>query len=322
MKMLKNILLFAGAACLGASSAIAAETWAYDSANPENNIKSGDYRPSVEDLTIDVTSGSLTVTGLFENKGSNTVIVGGNTSSAQSSNFFALNTELGNYMQNHGILTFENVNLNMKSLFNENEGSVLYIKGSVFVNSATNDTIETKNGGVMQIESGSSFTSKSSFSIGDKGTLIFKNATSGMLDSQWAFTAKANSRISFELSNASLSAKDSSSAIMKTMFAKSLEGVIELDLSNFVLDGDFVAGQEYTIALVYNSSDQSAVGEFDDTWAVDELNVTNGEFAEFVGYVKDDHNLYVTVRAIPEPAAFAALFGAVAAALAIYRRKA
>lgn len=157
--------------------------------------------------------------------------------------------------------------------------------------------------------------------VGSNGKLSFEKAVSKSYLGTWEFKTSTNSEISLNMGNYSLSAVDSSTAIMETRFAKSLNGIISLDFTSFVLSDDFVAGNEYKIALVYNSSGQNADGQFDSTWNVLSENVTNGKFAEFVSATKDGSLLSVTVRAVPEPSTYAAIFGALALAFVVWRKR-
>lgn len=299
-------------ALLCISSYSFAETWQYDAINPDNNTRAGFVIDS-SDYLIDVSDGTLTVSsGSLENKGDSTVIKGSNTASALSGNVLQIS---GNYMQQHNKLTLQNVTLAGNPIYNENSGSVLSVSGNVKINAA-----ETKNNAVFEILDGAKLES-GTMTVGSNGTFTFENASANQYKSTWEFKTGTNSQIHFNMGNDSLLAASSSSAIMTTNFGKSLNGIISLDFSDFVLGDDFISGNEYTISLVYNSSNQTAAGQFDDTWTVLEENVINGKFAEFVGAQKDGQLLSVTLRAIPEPAFYASAFGFIALALIFLRRR-
>lgn len=311
MKSTKNILFPLCLIVSASISATASETWAFDPVNEENNIKTGDFRPEASDYTIDTVSGILTVTGVFENKGDGTVILGGNTFDEKSPYSFDIK---GSWLQNHAVMTFNNANVNAGQFFNENAGSVLYIDGKSY----TSGRLVTKNGGRLVIKSGAVLAA-GTVVMDANGTLEIERAAAGSLTSGAEFQVAATAALSFGLSNDSL--KDPTAGIMQTVYAKGMNGKIGLDLSDFTLGDDFVKGSEYTIALVYNSSGQTASGQFDDSWTVLEENVANGEFAEFVGAQKTDKYLYVTIAAVPEAGEYAALFGFSALAFAVLRRK-
>ena len=292
-----------------------AETWSYDPDNPENNTKDSEWRPSVTPLTIDVSEGTLTVTGIFENKGTDTTVVGSNTTSALSDYKFSCT---GSYIQNHGVMTLVNANVNSGGLYNENTNSAFYVQG---VSSVYN--MQTKNNAKIVIEDGAKLTSNN-FEVYSNGTMVIENAKANTFTQSWEFKTQTNGLILANFSNDTLACVDKNSAVMNLNFAKTLNADIALDFTDIVLDDEtFIAGNTYKIALVYCKSNQYAAGQFDDSWKVLAENVIESDIAKFAGFEKDNNFLYINLQAVavPEPATFAAVFGALAIAFAAYRRR-
>ena len=98
-------------------------------------------------------------------------------------------------------------------------------------------------------------------------------------------------------------------------------GVLKLDFTNLRWDESW--GDEKTFTLISGDSDTSALND----WVL--LNGT-GDLSEFIGvdggeFSADSKHLYLTIARdslqIPEPSTYAAIFGAIALAFAVYRRR-
>lgn len=98
-------------------------------------------------------------------------------------------------------------------------------------------------------------------------------------------------------------------------------GILKFDFTNLLWDESW--GDEKTFTLISGDSDTSALNE----WVV--ANAT-GELASFEGvdggeFSADSKHLYLTIAKdslqVPEPSAYAAIFGALALAFAAYRRR-
>ncbi len=100
---------------------------------------------------------------------------------------------------------------------------------------------------------------------------------------------------------------------------------ITLDLENFSVDGDFEAGETYVVALIRLTE---ALEPFD----VSNISIANSDkmgetwsLAEGENFFWEDNTLFLKVTSfgssIPEPSTYAAIFGALALAFAVYRRR-
>lgn len=332
--VMKNIKLFIPILSIFAVSAFAQEEtvfdeiWEFDSENEAANTIDGDYTAPYDINTlIDVSNGSLTVTGHFENKGI-TTIKGANTISADGTTTqseYSFNAT-GTNQHNRNQLILENVNINMGNFYNERGGGLnsisplLTVKGYVtFSNNLTTKqygTILISEGAKLEILNGKSFAIENSV-----GTLKFENATKSQFIAPWEFKNQSESVYDFTITNDSLECVDASTAVIQARFVKSLNGKILLDFTNLMLNDDFVAGETYKIALINSYSGEANSGQFDDSWQILAENVLEGEFAKFAGFTKDNNVLYVNIQAVPEPATYAAIFGAIALLIAAYRRK-
>ena len=304
-----------------------AETWSYDPSNPENNVVDGDYSPSGEDLTIDVSAGNLEVLGHFENKGI-TTIKGSNSigadGSLNKSDYKFVMTSTNQHNRNHLIL--ENVTISSGRFYNEMGGGLsvsplLSIRGYVSFDyndlvTKQNGTILVENGAVLEISNGKSFVMENT-----NGRLEFENASSKQMIVPWEFKMDTATEISFGISNDSLACVDASTAVIDALFPKALNGIISLDFSGLALDDDFVAGNTYNVALIHCASGQVADGQFDDSWQILAENVIESDVAKFAGFIKDNEALYVSIAAVPEPSACAAIFASVALLLAAWRKR-
>ena len=93
---------------------------------------------------------------------------------------------------------------------------------------------------------------------------------------------------------------------------------INISLSDFILDDIFVEGQTYEIALIC-SRYYTVKAWMENINLIDDSSV-----ADFVedSLVWKDNAIWVSVTAaVPEPAACAAIFGALALAFAAYRKR-
>ncbi len=296
-----------------------AETWSYDPSNDINNTLEDNLTPTGE-MIIDVTEGSLAVTGHFENKGTvtiqgaNTIDAAGNVT--KSEHVFDISTQ---NQHNRNTLILKNVNIKNGNIYNENGSGNPLMEIHGYVTFSNN--VYTKQNGVVLIKEGARLDSHYFIIENNNGVLRFENATSKQLVNTWEFRNDSTAIYDFNLSNDSLECVDGDTAVVYARFIKTLNGKIELDLTNFVLSEDFVAGETYKIALFNSYSNEVASGQFDDTWKILAENVTNGEFAQFAGYLKEGNVLYAQVKAIPEPSTYAAIFGALALAFVAYRRR-
>ena len=314
-------------ALLCTSVAVYAETWSYDPSNPEANIVNGDYIPTSDNLIIDVSMGNLEVTGHFENKGI-TKIIGSNSigsdGSLNKSGYKFIMTSTNQHNRNQLIL--ENVTISSGTFYNEMGGGLsvsplLSIRGYVsfdYNNLVTkqNGTILVENGAVLEISNGKSFVMENT-----NGRLEFENASSKQMIAPWEFKMQNENQIAFGISNDSLACTDASTAVIEARYPKALKGIISLDFSGLALGDDFVAGNTYNVALIHCTSDQVADGQFDDSWQILAENVIESDVAKFAGFIKDDEALYVSIAAVPEPSACAAIFASVALLLAAWRKR-
>lgn len=304
-----------------------AETWSYDPSNPENNVVNGDYMPTGDDLIIDVSEGNLEVAGHFENKGV-TIIKGSNSIGADGSliksgfSFAAKNTN----SHNRNRLILENVTISSAPFYNEMGGGLsvdplLSIRGYVSFDynhlvTKQNGTILVENGAVLEISNGKNFVMENT-----NGRLEFENASSKQMIATWEFKMDTATEISFGISNDSLACTDASTAVIEARFPKALKGIISLDFSGLALGDNFVAGNTYNVALIHCTSDEIADGQFDDSWQILAENVIESDVAKFVGFIKNDDALYVSIAAVPEPSTCAAMFAALALFIAAYRKR-
>lgn len=99
-------------------------------------------------------------------------------------------------------------------------------------------------------------------------------------------------------------------------------GVIEIDFSG--LKWDTTWGEDHKFTLVTATSGNTLLQDW-----VDTNSASNGNLANIIGaegeFSADNYNLFVTISrdslVIPEPSAYAAIFGAIAIAFAAYRRR-
>ncbi|MBR6389639.1 MAG: PEP-CTERM sorting domain-containing protein [Opitutales bacterium] len=301
-----------------AFSAYAQSVWEYDSENPENNTK--DNWSPTDEWYVDASQGSLTASGHFENKGVIHIVgsnyIDGNGNGVKGSTSFIANS--GNN-HNRNTLILENVDFKTGNFYNENSNHypTVEIKGYV----TNNSNFYTKQTGIFLIDDGAMFAGHTFIIENSAGVVKLANARAKTFVADWEFRTQSESVIDFTFTNDTLECVDASSAAFRTRFAKSLNGKIEIDLTNMVLTDDFVLGETYKIALVNSWSGEHNSGQFDDTWQVLSENVANGQYAEFAGFEKTDTMLYVSIKAIPEPSTCAAIFGALALAFAVCRRR-
>lgn len=242
--------------------------------------------------TITVDSGTITAKSIT--LGNNSTI-NGNINSSSSLTLGAGNTINGNVTANDLII---------------NNGAS--ISGSInYVNSLT-------------VNSGATVVLPSYFH--QKNTITLNNAGTKAIYNDIEYWFDANSTLNIHMGNNSLAAVgDRTKALVTTVYGKAGsemigEGAaINVYLSDFVLDEDFVEGETYKIALIY-SSVSGIAGWLDIINLIDDSAV-----ADFVGgsLVHENNALWVTVQgvAVPEPATYAAIFGALAIAFAAYRRR-
>ncbi len=123
--------------------------------------------------------------------------------------------------------------------------------------------------------------------------------------------------IDISLGNNSLECVDASSAMIKTTYAKTMLGEINISLDDFILSEDFIKGETYTIALIYG---QQALPK---DWLNSITNIEDSTFAEYVeeSLTQDGNLISLQIQAVPEPSSYAAIFAAAALALAALRRR-
>ena len=149
----------------------------------------------------------------------------------------------------------------------------------------------------------------------------FEAAGAAALSNSWEVQVQDSGTILYLLGaeNASLT-QDKSSAIFKAQYFKSVNGIMEVDLSN-------IAGLEegdYWFALLSSAEDISTTSNklldgvpFD--WDT-QLKITDTGGYTYNGWEVANNTLYISVH-VPEPATYAAIFGALALAFAAYRRR-
>lgn len=148
----------------------------------------------------------------------------------------------------------------------------------------------------------------------------FVAADAGALTNSWEVKVQDSGTILYLLGaeNASLT-QDKSSAIFKAQYFKSVNGIMEVDLSN-------IAGLEegdYWFALLSSAEDISTTSNklLDDVpfdWDT-QLKITDTGGYTYNGWEVANNTLYISVH-VPEPATYAAIFGALALAFAAYRK--
>ncbi len=93
-------------------------------------------------------------------------------------------------------------------------------------------------------------------------------------------------------------------------------GVVLVDLTNLIWNESWGSEHQFTLVSATNNS-ATAFGYFCDNQET--LAEVDGVSDWLFSY--DNNNLYLTVSQVPEPATFAAIFGALALAIAAYRRR-
>lgn len=123
--------------------------------------------------------------------------------------------------------------------------------------------------------------------------------------------------IDISLGNNSLECVDASSAMIKTAYAKTMLGEINISLDDFILSEDFIKGETYTIALIYANNDLPK------DWLNSITNIENSTFAQYVegSLTQDGRLISLQIQAVPEPSSYAAILAAAAFALAALRRR-
>lgn len=152
----------------------------------------------------------------------------------------------------------------------------------------------------------------------------FVAAGAKALSNDWEFFVQDSGSLDFLLGDSNaLSTKDSSQAIVQAKFFKSVNGVINVDLANI---SDLEAGTYY-FALISSTEDisESSNKLLDDKpfdWDND-LSVIDSDIAKFKEWSVENNTLFISVDiiSVPEPSAYAAIFGALALAFAAYRRR-
>lgn len=227
-------------------------------------------------------------------------------------------TVTGNQIQlmwNGSLLLEKNATLNSKMQF-------LYEGDSGFVVSLDEGAKLNMSGGSLSVKN---LTMNAGSSLSGVQYLKFKGVTtlnnlgaSALVSTVELGNVASDAVINFNLGNNALECVDKSTAMLQGLYGKSMDGKINISLKDFILSEDFVSGNTYSIALGYSS-----ISALPENWVSGVNSIVDGEFAK---YVKDslrisDKVLYIDVQAVPEPATYAAIFGALALAFVAYRRR-
>ncbi|MBR4597572.1 MAG: PEP-CTERM sorting domain-containing protein [Opitutales bacterium] len=220
-----------------------------------------------------------------------------------------------------------NANLNILNTFEVGQGTT--INGNL----QANDLIINKGASIsgsinyansLTVNSGASVKLADYFHL--KNTITLNNAGTKAIYSGVEFWLDADSTLNIHLGNNSLAAVGNrENALVYTLYGKAGDGqtganaAINVYLSDFVLGEDFVVGDTYKIALI--CSRYAGVSGWESIFNL----VDDSAVADFVdgSLVHESNTWWVTVQgvAVPEPATYAAIFGALALAFAAYRRR-
>lgn len=253
-------------------------------------------------------------TGFAVNIGNNaTLSVASGTISAKSFTFGENSTVNGSISTSGslelGVGNTINGNVNAADLI-INEGAS--ISGSVgYTNSLT-----VNNGASVNL--GQYFRLNNTITLNNPGTKAIYSGTE--------FWLNADSALNIHLGNNSLAAVNNRyNALIYTLYGKAGDGQtgegakINVYLSDFVLDENFVDGEQYKIALI--CSQYANVSGWESVFNL----VDDSDVADFVegSLVHENNTWWVTVQgvSVPEPSTYAAIFGALALAFAACRRR-
>lgn len=213
-----------------------------------------------------------------------------------------------------------NITLGDNAILNANAVSVMY-GGTKNISLGKNSKLIHSGTGRMENISSLTMQEGSSIYMGGyahlSGSVTLNNLGANAVSSGIELYGDEGLVIDISLGNNSLECLDASSAMIKTTYAKTMLGEINISLDDFILSEDFIKGETYTIALIYA---QNALPE---DWLNSITNIENSTFAEYVeGSLTQDGNLIsLQIQAVPEPSSYAAILAAAAFALAALRRR-
>lgn len=251
-----------------------------------------------ENSTLSVTGGKLSIQNAGVSLAKNSTLNAGSIDF-----FFNMNLSLGE----NSTLSAETVSV----MYNGTK-SVTLGKNSKFIQTGSS---KFEGVGTLVMEAGSSINMGGYGHF--TGNVSLNNLGAKAVTSGVELHGDAGSVIDISLGNNSLECVDASTAMIKTLYAKDMNGAINIYLSDFILDDAFQYGETYSIALMYG---QYAMP---DSWLASVANIVDSEYAKYVeGSLKMDGKLLtMQVQAVPEPGICAALFGALALGFAAYRRR-
>ena len=261
--------------------------------------------------TMTVDSGTITAKNIAI--GNNSVI-NGSVSANSTLTIGAESTINGNLSFASGSLT-----LGSGNTINGNVSAA-----DVVINKGASISGTTSYTNSLTVNSGASVKLANYFHL--KNTITLNDADTKAIYSDVEFWFDANSTLNIHLGNNSLAAVNNrDNALIYTLYGKAGEGqigdgaAINVYLSDFVLGEDFVAGDTYKIALI--CSRYAGVSGWESIFNL----VDDSAVADFVAdsLVHENNTWWVTVQGVevPEPATYAAIFGALALAFAAYRRR-
>lgn len=261
------------------------------------------------------------IQSLYEDSTGFSVNIGDNaTLTVASGTISAKSFTLGNGSTVNGsISTSGSLELNEGNTINGNvKAADLVINSGVSISG----TIGYTNS--LTVNSGASVKLADYFRLNN--TVTLNNPGTKAIYSNIEFWLNADSTLNIHLGNNSLAAvNDRFKALIYTLYGKAGDGQIgegakiNVYLSDFFLGEDFVAGEEYKIALI--CSQYANVSGWESVFNL----VDDSDFADFVegSLVHENNTWWITVQgvSVPEPSSYAAIFGALALAFAAYRRR-
>lgn len=261
------------------------------------------------------------IQSLYEDSTGFSVNIGDNaTLTVASGTISAKSFTLGNGSTVNGsISTSGSLELNEGNTINGNvKAADLVINSGVSISG----TIGYTNS--LTVNSGASVKLADYFRLNN--TVTLNNPGTKAIYSGVEFWLNADSTLNIHLGNNSLAAvNDRFKALIYTLYGKAGDGQIgegakiNVYLSDFFLGEDFVAGEEYKIALI--CSHYANVSGWESVFNL----VDDSDFADFVegSLVHENNTWWITVQgvSVPEPSTYAAIFGALALAFAAYRRR-
>lgn len=261
------------------------------------------------------------IQSLYEDSTGFSVNIGDNaTLTVASGTISAKSFTLGNYSTINGsISTSGSLELNEGNTINGNVSAADLVINS---GASISGTIGYTNS--LTVNSGASVKLADYFRLNN--TVTLNNPGTKAIYSGVEFWLNADSTLNIHLGNNSLAAvNDRFKALIYTLYGKAGDGQIgegakiNVYLSDFFLGEDFVAGEEYKIALI--CSHYANVSGWESVFNL----VDDSDFADFVegSLVHENNTWWITIQgvSVPEPSTYAAIFGALALAFAAYRRR-